>query len=308
MLPFPIISQRTVQDSPRISGVGSGYAASSSLTYLSGANGVVYNDRLYMFEGWSQSSGGVAARFIYYDLLSGAINVMASPPTVIGGKWMGLVGDYIYIGGGRITNVSSGSYNNTVYRYSITNDAWETLGTTSVNSLYLNGAVIGNNIYSNRGTASFIDVYNTSTGTSSTITRPFTSAGISASVQYNFISSNGTDTIYASGVVNPTTTPTPYWYSYNINTMVWTNLFSTYNIANPQRITGLVYNPVDGYSYAIAYLTSAKVLYAVKNTSAYTINITGSLPVSNFGTTKYYNNSLLYLSANSTSYKIARIT
>lgn len=297
MLPFPIISNTEIPDRPTIQGTGVLYDSSSSIAYGVGSRGVLRGNTIYFFPGHHYSSYAVLSGFFAFNIDTGVLTTLTSPPVLLGLSWYSMVGDYIYTGGGRVTNSSTGAWNNTIYRYSIIDNIWETVTTYALNAPYSNGTTIGSKIYSSRGNGNYIDIFDTSTNTMSSISRPFNSAGISATSQYTYITSNETDTLYVVSTINPTTTPVGYCYSYNINNSTWTN------ITKPEmrRTAQPVYNKDDGFVYYFS-IPIENTLIAFKNTN-YVVRTLSSPSASriSYHCGVYYKNAIYMLSIDSTA-------
>lgn len=302
MLPFSIISNTNVPDRPIIKGTSTLIPESASWgTPFYGTNSVIVGNTMYMFMGWG-ASGGVSAGFYSVNLTNYSRITLSTPSVNIGGQWMGIVGDYIYMGGGRVTNTSSGSYNNNIYRYSITNDTWELVAASNItaNGLYVGGHVLNGEIYSIRGSTNFLDIYNPSTGVARTVALPFAGSGNSYTSVYRTISGDSTS-VYVTGVLNPTTTPVPYLYQYTPSTNTWTSLIGVITV----RPSGVCLDVARGWIYYIS--ASTNTIYAIKNGTY--INIPYTPLGTRAGTTLFWNNSILSAPAYSQStHTMIRIT
>ncbi len=299
MLPFPIISNTNIPLRPILNGLGTADLQTSVIPFTYGLRSVIIGDLMYYIPGYNNSSYTSAGGFYTYNMVTGIISTLSSPPDVLTLPFISVLGGDIYIGSGRITTATTGTLNTTVYKYVISTDTWSAVG-TSINIGYTAGTTIGTKIYTAR--PNFVDIYDSTLGSTTSISCPFNSAGVSAYTSYSYITSNAVDTLYVCGTINPTTRPVNYLYSYNINTGVWTNLNLPTEVG---RVGALVYNPDDGFMY----MYGANSIYAYNSGYGVIIPRTGVNPSRrDYTSFVYYNSSLYMFSVNETTYKGVRYT
>lgn len=298
MLPFSIISNTDIPIRPMITGTGSAVLESVAIPFFYGTRAVVVGNLMYYQPGYSRSSFNGAADFYSYNMDTGENIKLANTLVVLTLPWIAAVGGSIYMGSGRINNATSGAYNKTVYRYDISTNTWSSVG-TSLGYSYTNATSIGTNIYASR--PNFIDVYDTLTSSTTSFSCPFGSDGVSAYSSYCFIGSNGVDTIYVNGTTSATTKPSGNFYSYNINTSLWTNLGVPTDYS---KVGPIVYNSGDNFVYEFGPTNS---LYAVQGENSYVIPSTRpSVGTRDWTCGIYYNSALYLLSASGGTYNMIK--
>lgn len=298
MLPFSIISNTNIPLRPMIRGIGTPDLQTSVIPFSFGMRSVIIGDLMYYLIGYNNTSYNSTGGFYSYNMVSGEVITLSSPPVVLTLPFISVVDGDIYIGSGRITNANTGTLNTTVYKYTISTDTWVSAG-TSVNTPYTAGTTIGTKIYTAR--PNFVDVFDCTTGSTTSISCPFGSAGVNGYTSYSYITSNGTDTLFVCGTINPTTRPVSYLFSYNINTATWANLSLPSTIT---RVGPLTYNPVDGFMYMLS-----NRIYAYNNGTKSEILRTGwTSGNGNFVSFMYYDSGLYIFSANVSDYKGIKYT
>lgn len=300
MLPFSIISNTDIPLRPKINGNGVSVPESSVIGFTYGIRSVMIGDIMYYLPGYNNSSYNGSGGFYSYNMNTGQRIQLSSLPQVIVLPWISVHNGDIYIGAGRITNATSGAWNTTVYKYTVSTDTWSAVG-SNLNNAYTSGTTVGDKIYSARPNA--IDVYDISTGTTSSFSCPFGSAGVSAYTAYSYITSNGTDTLYVNSTINPTTKPVSYFYSYNLNTSSWTNLGFPESQSRPGP---MVYSNEDGF----VYVRSIEGNFVAYN-SGYTYVIPVSSPPASrrdFTTLMQHSTGLYLVSVNDSTFVMIKFT
>lgn len=299
MLPLAIISNTDIPRRPLIQGLGTADTQTNLMPYTFGLRSVIIGDLMYYIPGYNTTNYNSAGGFYSYNMVTGVISTLSSPPVVLTLPFISVHNGDIYIGAGRIKNSSSGEWNTTVYKYAVSTDTWSSVG-TSLSTVYTAGTTVGTKIYTAR--PNFVDIYDSTLGSTTSISCPFNSAGGSASTTYSHITSNGVDTLFVCGTIDPTTYPVNYLYSYNIDTGVWTNLNLPPAVG---RVGPLVYNPDDGFMY----MFGSSTIYAYNSGYGFIIRRTGVEPSRRSYTSFVYYNSALYMfSVDNTTYKGVRYT
>ena len=301
MIPFARMLEygNVAQPRPMIKGIGTADLQTSAIPFTFGIRSVIIGDLMYYLIGYSNYSYKSTGKFYSYNMVTGQVTELSSLPVILTLPFISELNGDIYIGSGRINNATSGASNTTVYKYTTSSDTWSSVG-TSVNASYTAGTTIGNKIYTAR--PNFVDIFDSTVGTTTSISCPFGSAGVDAYSSYSYITSNGVDTLFVCGLINPTTKPVNYLYSYNINTSTWTNLNLPSTVG---RVGPLVYNESDGFMY----MHGGGSMYAYNNGFGYEISRTAPRPSkSNYTSFVYYNSSLYMFSAGEATYTGVKYT